>query len=85
MFATDLACKFGAEGGKGSRAEVYAPDLRNQSVEYTVEYVGYDPLLGSFIQLTYQDQAFYLGHTESKLKIGDKITTGQRLGQMILN
>lgn len=26
-----------------------------------------------------------MGHTDSKLKIGDKVKTGQRIGQMILN
>lgn len=85
MFATDIGCKFGATGGLGGKAEVFAPDLRNKAVEYTVEYVGKDALLGSFIQLTYGKEAFYMGHTESKLNIGDKVKTGQRIGQMTMD
>ena len=49
MFATDIACNFGE--GVGKRAEVYAPDLRDNSVMFRVEHVGHDSLLGSFVQL----------------------------------
>lgn len=95
MFATDIACNFGE--GLGKRAEVYAPDLRDAIVSYKVEHVGTDTLLGSFVQLrvlkenalgeVYDvgDESFYLGHTETKLKEGDVVRTGQRIGQMILN
>lgn len=92
MFATDIACKFGAVGGKGWQAEVYVPDLRGMSAAYVVEYVWYDNLLGSFVQLrvldaslTPSDESFYLWHTETKFKVWDIVTTGQRLWQMILN
>lgn len=90
MFATDIACNFGE--GLWKRAEVYAPDLRNKSVMFQVEHVGYDALLGSFIQLRAlrepgypSDESFYLGHTETKMKVGDVVSTGQRIGQMKLD
>ena len=103
MFATDLACKFWAVGGKGWQAEVYVPDLRGKEVSYIVEYVGYDNLLGSFVQLVVlerewkqkeydwwargypSDESFILWHTETKFKVGDIVSTGQRLWQMTLN
>lgn len=55
MFATDIACNFGE--GLGKRAEVYAPDLRDKPVNFVVEHIGYDELLGSFIQLVVRDAA----------------------------
>lgn len=92
MFATDLACKFGAAWGKWGKAEVFAPDLRGKDIMYTVEYVGFDNLLGSFVQIRTLvwagypwDESFILWHTETKFKVWDIISTGQRLGQMTLN
>jgi len=97
MFATDIACKFWAQGWVGGKAEVYAPDLRGKAVKYKVLFVGKDELLGSFIQLQslkenslneiydVSDESFYLWHTESKLKAWDIVTTGQRIGQMTMD
>ncbi len=85
--AVDIVCNFWS--GLGKQAQIYAPDFRDESVEYTVTNPFKSKITGDTIDLwfTYQGTKFFwrLGHTESNLKNGDKIKTGQRIGQMNLS
>lgn len=81
MYATDLACKFEGQG-------VYAPDYLDQMIEYKIESVWFDNLLGNFVILSFNDSSnvksrWYFWHTmlDSKLKIGDTITTWVRFAR----
>jgi len=83
MYATDLACRFENQG-------VYAPDYLDDMKEYKIEEVGIDNLLGNFVILSFIDSKddentpirWYFWHTvlDSRLKVGDIITTWTRFG-----
>lgn len=85
MYATDLACKFEGQG-------VYAPDYLDQMIEYKIESIWTDNLLGNFVILSFNDSSnvksrWYFWHTmlDSKLKIGDTITTWVRFARADLS
>ena len=80
MYATDLACNFKEQG-------VYAPDYLDQMIEYKIESVWYDNLLGNFVILSFPDNTntsvesrWYFGHTvlDSNWKVWDVVTTWVR-------
>lgn len=80
MYATDLACKFEAQG-------VYAPDYLDQMIEYQIESVWYDNLLGNFVILSFPGDTdwekhtrWYFGHTvlDEGRKVWDVVTTWVR-------
>lgn len=83
MYATDLACKFEGQG-------VYAPDYLDQMIEYKIESVWYDNLLGNFVILWFKesnDVRWYFWHTVLIwwLKVGDTIATWTRFGKADLS
>lgn len=86
MYATDLACNFESQG-------VYAPDYLDQMIEYKIESVWYDNLLGNFVILSFPDMVdwvrtrWYFGHTvlDSKWKVWDTITTWVRFARADLS
>lgn len=83
MYATDLACNFEAQG-------VYAPDYLDQMIEYKIESVWYDNLLGNFVILSFQNDTmstseqgtsrWYFWHTllDPGWKVGQSVTTWVR-------
>lgn len=80
MYATDLACNFEAQG-------VYAPDYLDQMIEYKIESVWYDNLLGNFVILSFPGDTdwekhtrWYFGHTvlDEGRKVWDVVTTWVR-------
>lgn len=82
MYATDLACKFESQG-------VYAPDYLDQMIEYKIESIWTDNLLGNFVILSFPDKGetrwdestrWYFWHTvlDSGWEVGDVVTTWVR-------
>lgn len=79
--AVDVACGFG-------RAEVYAPDFRDNTQSYKVTVFKSD-VTGDTIDLAFSldgtEYFWRIGHVETKLKTGDTTTTGRRIWQMNLS
>lgn len=84
MYATDLACNFEGQG-------VYAPDYLDQMIEYRIDSVGFDNLLGNFVILSFPDWGtmdnirtrWYFWHTvlDSKVKVWDTVSTWVRFAK----
>jgi len=86
MYATDLACNFKEQG-------VYAPDFLDDMVEYTIEEIWTDNLMGNFIILSWTTNKWepparwYFGHTllDTRYKVWDRITTWTRFAKADLS
>lgn len=83
MYATDLACKFEAQG-------VYAPDYLDDMKEYIIEEVWYDKLLWNFVILSFKDNPdvrWYFGHSvlDNNWKTWDIVTTWIRFAHADLS
>jgi len=85
MYATDLACNFKEQG-------VYAPDYLDQMIEYKIESIWFDNLLGNFVILSFKDwqeswTRWYFGHTvlDSNWKVWDVVRTWIRFAKADLS
>lgn len=86
MYATDLACNFKEQG-------VYAPDFLDDMVEYTIEEIWTDNLMGNFVILSWTTNQWepparwYFGHTllDTRYKVWDRITTWTRFAKADLS
>ena len=86
MYATDFACNFKEQG-------VYAPDFLDDMVEYTIEEIWTDNLMGNFVILSWTTNKWepparwYFGHTllDTRYKAWDRITTWTRFAKADLS
>lgn len=91
MYATDLACNFKEQG-------VYAPDYLDQMIEYKIESVWSDNLLGNFVILSFPSDVrtwanaddrirWYLWHTvlDNGWKVWDNVKTWVRFAHADLS
>lgn len=73
MYAMDIACK------KWHTFDVYAPTWKDV---YEVRAISYDDRLGNYIILKHGEYWFVFGHTETLLKVWDRVKAGDEIGMV---
>lgn len=71
IYGHDIACE------KWQSFVVSAPIWKK---EYTVIAVGFDKRLGDYIVLEHKNYRFVFAHTETSLKVGQKVPQGEQIG-----
>lgn len=71
-YALDLACI------PGVSYDVPAPSFKEF---YVIQYIGYDDRLGNYLILKHGDERWIYGHTQTSRKIGERVLSGDIIGQ----